>query len=111
MQNRKYFKNKKGGISILGVLVLGVILLLVLSYFNISVKSVVESPAGQENVNYVGGGAKSFWTKYLAEPASYLWHDVWINIFWKGFISNMERIRDGQPTDFDKAAKNLQIQQ
>jgi len=103
--------NKKGGISILGVLVLGVILVLVLSYFNISIKSVVESPAGQENVNYVGGGAKSLWTTYLAEPASYLWNDVWVKIFWKGFISNMERIRDGQPTDFDKAANNLKVQQ
>ena len=103
--------NKVRGISILGVLVLGVILILVLSYFNISIKSVVESPVGQENVNYVGGGAKSLWTTYLAEPASYLWKDVWINIFWKSFISNMERIRDGKPTDFDKASENLKIQQ
>lgn len=106
--------NKIRGISILGVLVLGVALILVLSYFNISIKSVVESPKspiGQENVSYVGGGAKSLWTTYLAEPASYLWKDVWINIFWKSFISNMERIRDGKSTDFDKAAENLKIQQ
>lgn len=103
--------DKRGGISILGVLILGVILILVLSYFNISIKSVVESPTGQENVNYVGGGAKSLWITYLAEPASYLWKDVWVNIFWKSFISNMERIRDSKPTDFDKAANNLKIQQ
>ena len=81
-----------------------------LSYFHISIKAVVESPTGQENINYVGGGAKSLWTTYLAEPASYLWNDVWVNIFWKGFISNMERIRDGQPTDFDKAGNNLKVQ-
>jgi len=102
---------KQKGISILGILFFGFILILVLSYFNISIKAVVESPSGQENINYIGGEAKSFWTKYLAEPASYLWNDVWINIFWKGFISNMERIRDGKPTDFDKAAENLEIQQ
>lgn len=103
--------NTKKGISILGVLVFGVIIILVLSYFNISIKSVVESPTGQENVNYVGGGAKSLWTTYLAKPASYLWNDVWINIFWKGFIYNMERIRDGQPTDLDKAGDNLKVEQ
>jgi len=101
--------NKKGGISILGILVLGFILILVLSYFHISIKTVVESPTGQENINYVGGTSKNLWNDYLEKPVSYLWHDVWINIFWKGFISNMEHIRDGQPTDFDKASTNLQV--
>lgn len=103
--------NKKGGISILGLLVLAVIIILVLSYFNISIKGVVQSPTGQENINYVGGGAKSFWTTYLEEPASYLWNDVWVKIFWQGFINNMERIRDGQPTDFQNAGNNLKVQQ
>lgn len=102
--------NRQDGISILGVLVFGIILILILSYFNISIKSVVNSPTGQENVNYVKEGTKSLWITYLAEPASYLWNDVWVNIFWKGFISNMERIRDGKPTDFDNAANNLKIQ-
>ena len=103
--------NKKAGVSILGIIVIAFIAILVLSYFNVSIKAVVESPTGQENINYVGGGTKSLWTTYLAEPASYLWNDVWVNIFWKGFISNMERIRDGQPTDFEKAADNLKIKQ
>lgn len=103
--------NTKGGISILGVLILGIIIIFVFSYFRINIKSVVESPIGQENIHYVGGEAKGFWVTYLAEPASYLWNDVWINIFWKSFISNMERIRDGKPTDLDKAADNLKIRQ
>lgn len=111
MKNIIYFNKKRGGISILGVFVLSVIIILVLSYFNINIKSVVESPAGQKNVNYVREGAKSFWVTYLAEPASYLWNDVWIKIFWKGFIFNMERIRDGKATDLDSAANNLKIQQ
>jgi hypothetical protein len=107
----KKFENKQRGISILGILFLAVIIILALSYFHISIKAVVESPTGQENVNYIGGGTKSLWTTYLAEPASYLWNDVWVNIFWKPFISNMQNIRDGQPTDLDKAANNLKIQQ
>lgn len=103
--------NKQKGISILGVLVLGFILILVLGYFNVSIKSVVESPTSQENINYVQGSTKSLWDKYLAGPVSYLWNDVWVNIFWKSFILNMERIRDGQPTDIDKAGNNLKVVQ
>lgn len=102
-------QNKQNGISILGILILVVVIVLALSYFNISIKTIVESPTSQENINYVRGGAKSLWTTYLAEPASYLWNDVWVDIFWKGFISNMERIRDGMSTDFDKAADSLKV--
>lgn len=97
------------GISILGFLVLGFILILVLSYFNISIRGVVESPTGQDNVNYIGGGARSLWDDYLKGPVLYLWNDVWIDIFWKGFISNMERIRDGVPTDFDTAVPEIKF--
>ena len=109
MKNEKYLKTKEGGMSILGALVVGILIVLALSYFNINIRSVVESPTGQENVTYVKDTAKSFWTKYLAEPALYLWNDVWVNIFWKGFISNMERIRDGKPTDLDNAAQRIKM--
>lgn len=103
-------KSKKAGISILGIIILAIIVLLVLGYFHVSVKSVVNNPTSQDNINYVGGGIENLWNQYFAEPASYLWNDVWVNIFWKSFIDNMERIRDGQPTVLDNAAKNLQVQ-
>lgn len=102
--------DKKGGISIIGVIFFGLIIILALSYFNVNIKSIAESPTGQENINYVQGSVKDLWNTYLAKPASYLWNDVVVKIFWKSFISNMERIRDGQPTDFDKAGNNLKIQ-
>lgn len=102
-------KNKKG-ISIIGILLLGFVLILVLSYFKISVKSVVESPTGQENINYVGGGSRSVWDDYLKQPAAYLWNDIFVNIFWKSFVNNMERVRDGKPTDYENAAPTVNIQ-
>lgn len=98
---------RKRGISIIGILLLGFILILVLSYFKVSVKSVVESPTAQDNISYVGGGTRNLWYDYLAAPANYLWNDVFINIFWKSFISNMERIRDGKPTDYETAAPTV----
>src|ERR1017187_4120021 len=97
------FNNKQRGLSILGIIFLSVIIILVLSYFNISIRSTVDSSTAQENLNYVGGGTVSLWNKYLEQPASYVWNNIVVNIFWKSFISNMERIRDGQPTDFQKA--------
>jgi len=103
-------KKKEGGISIVGMLILGFIIILVLSYFKISIKSVVESPTGQENINYVGGGTVNLWDTYLKGPASYLWNDVFVDIFWKSFINNMERIRDGQPTDYQVNTPTVNIQ-
>ena len=102
--------NKKAGISILGIIILAVLVILVLGYFHISIRAVVNNPTSQDNINYVKGGTESIWDEYLAQPAHYLWQDVWLNIFWQGFINNMERIRDGQPTSLDNAAKNLEVQ-
>ncbi len=99
--------SQSGGISILGVIFWGFILILILSYFSISIRGVVESPTGQENLNYVGGTTKSVWDKYLKDPASYVWNDVFVDLLWKSFVSNMERIRDGKPTDFDEAAPQV----
>jgi hypothetical protein len=99
--------NKKNGLSILGIVILIAISILVLSYFKISVRGVVESPTAQDNINYVKGSTVSFWDKYLANPAHYLWQDVWIDIFWKSFILNMERIRDGKPHDIINASPSV----
>lgn len=102
-------QNNQRGISILGVLFWGVVLMFVLSYFNISIKAVVESPVAQENLDYVESGTRNLWSEYLKEPASYLWNDIWIDIFWKSFVNNMERIRDGKPTEIDEAGNNLKV--
>ena len=75
------FNKLEKGISIIGILLLGIILLLVLSYFKISVRSVVESPEAQDNISYVGGGTRNLWNDYLKQPATYLWNDIFVDIF------------------------------
>ena len=105
------FKKRNSGISIIGIIFLVVVIIFVLSYFNISIKGIVQSPTGQENVNYVKGTTVTFWDKYLAEPASYLWNDVWLKIFWRPFISNMEKIANHQPTDITNAAPTMNFGQ
>jgi hypothetical protein len=105
MQTKNKIKNR--GLSLIGLLVILAILLIVLGYFNISVRNTVEGPVAQDNVGYVWGTIKNIWIKYIEAPASYLWNDIWINIFWKSFILNMERIRDGKSTIMDTAGPRL----
>ena len=59
--------------SILGVIVFAVIVIMVLSYFKISIKSLVESPSGQENINFVREGVVNFWDDYLKGPVENFW--------------------------------------
>ncbi len=102
--------NKQAGISILGILFLAVIVLLVLSYFNISIKAVVESPTGQENVNYVKGSTQSVWTTYLEKPVAHFWNDIWLPLFWDPFVSNMQKIKNGQPNDLNNSSPQVNFQ-
>ena len=81
-------------------IILIVIGLIVLSYFNDNVQSVVESPIAQENLGYVWGIVTFVWTEYLASPLLYFWNNIFITLLWDSFVSNMERIKAGQPNDF-----------
>ena len=101
----KKIQNKiKGGISLIGVLVLAFILILVLGYYNISIRSVVENPTTQDNIHYVTGNSRNLWDDYLKVPVTNFWNNVVVNIFWASFINNMERVRDGQPTNIEQSA-------
>ena len=66
-------KSTKGGLSIVGILILGVLIIFGLSYFNVDLKAVVESPQTKSNMNYVEGGIKDFWNNNLKEPMAKAW--------------------------------------
>lgn len=74
------FQNK-GGISILGVILLGIILILVLSYFGFDIKSLVENPKTQDNLNYVGGVLEDIWDNVLKKPVMWVWDNVLEKLF------------------------------
>ncbi len=101
--------NKKGGISILGVVLLTIVLIFVLSFFKINLKAVVESPDAQNNLQYVGYTGRSLWNDYLAKPIANVVGDLKLKTVWDAFISNMQRIHDGQPTDFQKLAPTVDV--
>ncbi len=103
-------RHKKGGISILGILLLAVVVIIVLSYFNISLKAVVESPATQNNFNYVGSSSRSLWNDYLAKPVSDVLNSKIVKTLWSSFIDNMQRIQKGEPTDFQLIAPSVDFE-
>lgn len=86
------------------IILIVLIAILILSYFKIDLRSAVESPASQSNFSYIKNLAVTTWTNYLEKPAMYLWNYVFIDLLWKSFVSNMTRIKNGQPTDFDMHA-------
>ena len=87
------FKNPNGGF-IKTVLIL-IIIILVLSYFGFDIKNFIDSPTTQKNLGYVWGLGKTVWNKYLEKPLTYLWKNVFVNLLWGSFTSNMERIKGG----------------
>ncbi|MBY0376738.1 hypothetical protein K2P96_02075 [Patescibacteria group bacterium] len=94
-----YSSSKTGGISILGLLVLGFILIVVLSHFNISIKEEVQNPTTQDNLNYVGGATTTFWGKYIAGPVNYIWNKIFIPYIWNPFADAMNSLRTGQNSE------------
>jgi len=92
---------------LIGTLILGVILILILSYYNISIRNVAESPAAQDNFDYIKEQKVSLWENYLKKPVMYFWNNIFIDLLWEPFVANMNRIKEGKPTDFDTAVPTI----
>ncbi len=80
----------------LKLIIIIIILIAALSYFGISIRSVVESDLFQSNFSYIWNWVKHIWNNYLIGPAKYLWYDVIVNLLWDSFVENMNRIKNGR---------------
>lgn len=78
------------------LIILIIIVVFILSYFGINLRSIVNNEDFQNNLNYVWGGVKYVWHTYLANPAKYLWYNIFIDLLWDSFVENMQRIKQGQ---------------
>lgn len=88
-------------------IVLGLIVILALSYFGYDIQSIVESPAAQKNLQYTTGGISYVWNTYLAGPVSYFWNNIFINLLWNSFLHNLGRVNSGAPTELEAAGQRL----
>ncbi len=91
-------KFKKGGVSILGSIVLAIFTYVVLKvYFHINLEDLLNDQV-MNIFHAIIQAIKNFWQQYLSQPAHYLWNT---------FLDNMQKIHDGQPTDLQTAGQNL----
>jgi hypothetical protein len=84
--------NKKGGISILGLIVLAVLVIFALNYFHLNIKIVPDSSMNSSNQSSPGEVVKSIWNTFLAKPLQ----DIW-NSFILPFISSLKNGSYAQP--------------
>lgn len=99
------FQNQNRGFVKLIIMI--VIALLVLSYFGLNLRNIVNSPTGQDNFGYVKTLTVNVWNNYLKKPANYLWNDIWIPLIWRPAVDNLIKIRDGQPDSIRTAAPTI----
>ncbi len=79
-----------------------IIAILLLSYFNIDLKTEVEKPQTQQNITYVKDQSQSVWQQYLEQPFFYIWNNIFIDLIWSVFVDNMERIKNHVPTTIEQ---------
>jgi hypothetical protein len=68
----KYF-DLKGGISIIGVILLGIIIVVVLNYFHLKVQIVHDGTSGPQTTQTLQGSVVDLWNTYFAVPLTNIW--------------------------------------
>ena len=84
------FVNKTAGL--IKTVVLVIVGLLILSYFGINLRNIVESETGQGNFTYVWGWLSWMWKNLLSTPANYLWQNAVLPI-WDMFVQALGYLR------------------
>ena len=90
---------QKGGMSILGMAIMAVFVFVILkSYFHIDLQAMFVNQQVLDSYHQTTAQIVDFWHTYLQHPVTFLWNS---------FIDNMQRIHNGQPTDFNLAGQNV----
>jgi hypothetical protein len=97
--------NTSGGF--IRTILLIIIALLVISYFGLNIRTIVNSPAGKDNFTYTQEIMISVWNNYLKGPANYLWNDIFLDLIWVPAVENLQKIKDGEQDDIVKSAPRL----
>ena len=90
--------------GIVKLIILIVVALLVLSYFGISLRALVNNPVTQDNISYTASTTVTVWDAYLKKPATYLWNEIFLALIWGPAINNLKNLRDNQPTTIQQDA-------
>lgn len=80
----------------LEAIVIIVIALLIISYFNINLRSLVQNPTTQQNASYVETSSVSIWNTYLEKPATYVWNTVIVGLLWNSALNAIKNSQSHQ---------------
>jgi hypothetical protein len=75
-----------------------IVALLILSYYGFNLRTLVQAPATQNNFGYVATTTVSVWDKYLKQPATYLWKDIFLDLIWDPAINNLTKVKNSGST-------------
>jgi hypothetical protein len=84
-----------------------VVALLILSYFGLNLRNIVNSPTGKDNFGYVKSLVVNTWNGYLKKPADYVWNKVFLPLIWQPAIENLTKIKNGEPDSIRSNAPTL----
>lgn len=98
---------RKGFIKII---ILIVAALLILSYFGISLRSVINAPVTQDNISYTTGATVGFWNIYLKQPVTYLWNEIFLKLVWGPALDSLKNINKNATTTFYYPDPTIYIQ-
>ncbi len=78
-------KTKQSGF--IKVILIIVLALIILGYFGLDAREIMEKPLVQKNLNYVWNFVTFVWSHYFKAPAIYVWNEIWIDLIWNNFKS------------------------
>ncbi|MEK7136131.1 MAG: hypothetical protein AAB821_00870 [Patescibacteria group bacterium] len=86
--------NKIKSSGFIRLIVIIVIVVILLAYFNVNLKEILSSDAGQDNLQFLKGlGEKAWgglvylWTNFIREPATWIWENWILGWLWP-LVSN-----------------------
>ena len=85
------FNKASGERGLIKMILVIIVALLIISYFGINIRALVNSPTTQDNVSYVWNGTIYIWDHFLKGPVTYLWK-IFIDLVWKSALNS---IKDG----------------
>lgn len=102
-----YIKKHSNERGFIRTIIIIVIALLILSYFGLNIRDIVNSPAGKDNFTYTQEVMIKVWNNYLKKPVTYLWNDIFLDLIWEPAIENLKKLRDGEPHDIQADAPTI----
>jgi len=102
-------KRVAGNRGLIKMIIIIVVALLILSYFGINLRQIINAPTTQDNFSYVWNATVNIWNDYLKVPATYLW-GIFVDYAWKPALKLIinAQLNNSQPTNIGSSTPYLQ---